>query len=116
MDKLLERTTDLEGARGGTATGVQAGSQAESRGAVATVAERPVFELRDLSLSYGKASALDRISMSVPANQITAFIGPSGCGKSSLLRCLRSIGSTTSTAASAARSNPARRGSSLRTA
>jgi phosphate transport system ATP-binding protein len=68
--------------------GVRAGSQAASRGAVATVADRPVFELRDLSLSYGKANALKRISMSVPANQITAFIGPSGCGKSSLLRCL----------------------------
>jgi phosphate transport system ATP-binding protein len=31
---------------------------------------------------------LKDISLSIPANQVTAFIGPSGCGKSTLLRTL----------------------------
>jgi phosphate transport system ATP-binding protein len=41
---------------------------------------------RDYSLFYGEFRALNRISLSIPANRITAFIGPSGCGKSTLLR------------------------------
>ena len=41
---------------------------------------------RDLSLWYGKARALDGISIDLASRAITAVIGPSGCGKSSLLR------------------------------
>jgi len=41
---------------------------------------------RDYSLFYGEFRALNGISLSIPANRITAFIGPSGCGKSTLLR------------------------------
>ncbi|HEX8088468.1 MAG TPA: phosphate ABC transporter ATP-binding protein PstB, partial [Blastocatellia bacterium] len=37
---------------------------------------------------YGRTRALKNISLTVPANQVTAFIGPSGCGKSTLLRTL----------------------------
>jgi len=40
----------------------------------------------DLSVFYGKFKALNRISMDIPENKITALIGPSGCGKSTLLR------------------------------
>lgn len=40
----------------------------------------------DLSVYYGKFKALDKISMNIPKNKITALIGPSGCGKSTLLR------------------------------
>lgn len=39
-----------------------------------------------LSVYYGKFRALDKISMNIPENKITALIGPSGCGKSTLLR------------------------------
>jgi phosphate transport system ATP-binding protein len=45
-------------------------------------------EIADFSLYYGKFKALDRISMQIPANRITAIIGPSGCGKSTLLRSI----------------------------
>ncbi len=47
-----------------------------------------VFELEDVSVSYGDFVAVKGISMRIPANEITAFIGPSGCGKSTLLRSL----------------------------
>lgn len=43
--------------------------------------------VENLDLFYGDFQALKKINMSIPANQITAFIGPSGCGKSTLLKC-----------------------------
>ena len=49
---------------------------------------QPMVSIESLSLWYGEKLALKHISMSVPAQRITAFIGPSGCGKSTLLRCL----------------------------
>jgi phosphate transport system ATP-binding protein len=47
-----------------------------------------VFEIRDLSVSYGSHTAVRGVTMHVPRGEITAFIGPSGCGKSTVLRCL----------------------------
>ncbi len=47
-----------------------------------------VFELQDVSVSYGGKTAVKEVSMEINRNQITALIGPSGCGKSTLLRCL----------------------------
>ncbi len=46
------------------------------------------LELRDVSAFYGAFQAVDRITLPVPRNRVTALIGPSGCGKSTLLRCL----------------------------
>ncbi|HHY46836.1 MAG TPA: phosphate ABC transporter ATP-binding protein [Firmicutes bacterium] len=46
------------------------------------------IDIQDLNLYYGNMQALKGISMSFPANAITALIGPSGCGKSTFLRCL----------------------------
>ena len=43
--------------------------------------------VRDVSAYYGDFQALDRISLDIPRNKVTALIGPSGCGKSTLLRC-----------------------------
>ena len=48
---------------------------------------QPMVSIESLSLWYGEKRALKNISMSVPAQRITAYIGPSGCGKSTLLRC-----------------------------
>jgi phosphate transport system ATP-binding protein len=45
------------------------------------------IEVDRLSLYYGEARALNEITLSIPRQQVTAFIGPSGCGKSTLLRC-----------------------------
>ncbi len=45
-------------------------------------------EISDVSVFYGSFQAVDRISLDIPRNRVTALIGPSGCGKSTLLRCL----------------------------
>jgi phosphate transport system ATP-binding protein len=48
----------------------------------------PVFELRDVTVSYSGKPAVRDIGFDVGKNEITALIGPSGCGKSTLIRCL----------------------------
>jgi len=50
--------------------------------------ERPIVEVENFDLWYGKAQALFDVSMICPAGKVTALIGPSGCGKSTLLRCV----------------------------
>ncbi|HVU76146.1 MAG TPA: phosphate ABC transporter ATP-binding protein PstB [Gaiellaceae bacterium] len=47
-----------------------------------------VFDIRDLTVSYGKAVAVRGVDLRIHENAITALIGPSGCGKSTVLRCL----------------------------
>jgi phosphate transport system ATP-binding protein len=46
------------------------------------------IEARNLSAWFGKRKVLDRVSLVMPANSVTALIGPSGCGKSTFLRNL----------------------------
>jgi phosphate transport system ATP-binding protein len=50
-------------------------------------ATHPLIQVADLSLYYGAAQALKKISLGIQERVVTAFIGPSGCGKSTLLRC-----------------------------
>ena len=45
------------------------------------------LRLRNVSAFYGTFQAIDKMSMPIPQNRVTALIGPSGCGKSTLLRC-----------------------------
>ena len=45
------------------------------------------LEARSVSAWFGDRKVLDRVSLSMPAGQVTALIGPSGCGKTTLLRC-----------------------------
>jgi phosphate transport system ATP-binding protein len=47
-----------------------------------------VFELDDVSVSYGGVPAVENVSLDILQNRITALIGPSGCGKTTVLRCL----------------------------
>ena len=46
------------------------------------------FDLHEVSVAYGKETALSGVNLHIPAQSVTALIGPSGCGKSTLLRCL----------------------------
>jgi phosphate transport system ATP-binding protein len=48
---------------------------------------RTMIAVRDLTVRYDGAPALERVSLDIPANRVTALIGPSGCGKSTFLRC-----------------------------
>jgi phosphate transport system ATP-binding protein len=43
---------------------------------------------RSISAWFGSHNVLDRVSLDMPAGQVTALIGPSGCGKSTFLRIL----------------------------
>ena len=47
-----------------------------------------VFDVRNLTGSYGAAPAISSVSMEIYENLVTAVIGPSGCGKSTFIRCL----------------------------
>jgi phosphate transport system ATP-binding protein len=49
--------------------------------------ETPCIKVRDLDLFYGDKQALQKITLEIPKQRVSAFIGPSGCGKSTLLRC-----------------------------
>jgi ribosome-dependent ATPase len=49
------------------------------------VAEQVVARLVGVSQRYGKAVALDNVSLDVPANRMIGLIGPDGVGKSTLL-------------------------------
>ena len=41
-----------------------------------------------ISAWFGTNKVLDRVSLGMPGNTVTALIGPSGCGKSTFLRIL----------------------------
>jgi phosphate transport system ATP-binding protein len=47
-----------------------------------------VFDVRELTASYGSVPAISGVSMEIYENLVTAVIGPSGCGKSTFIRCL----------------------------
>jgi phosphate transport system ATP-binding protein len=52
-------------------------------------ADRPhSIETRAVSAWFGRRKVLDRVSLEMPAGQVTSLIGPSGCGKSTYLRIL----------------------------
>ncbi|PYI87705.1 MAG: phosphate ABC transporter ATP-binding protein [Verrucomicrobia bacterium] len=50
--------------------------------------EKPVFEVKDVSLWYGDKQAIKNVTIDLLPKAVTAIIGPSGCGKSTFLRCL----------------------------
>jgi phosphate transport system ATP-binding protein len=50
--------------------------------------DEPVFEIRELAVSYSGTAAIHGVSLDIYRNLITALIGPSGCGKSTFIRCL----------------------------
>jgi phosphate transport system ATP-binding protein len=60
--------------------------------------EATCFDIRGLSVLYGGKPAVDRLTLTIPARRITAFIGPSGCGKSTLLRALNRMHDDTGSA------------------
>src|SRR5919204_2492485 len=53
-----------------------------------TIARERVFDVQELTVSYGARAAIRDVSLEIYRNMITAVIGPSGCGKSTFIRCL----------------------------
>jgi branched-chain amino acid transport system ATP-binding protein len=50
-----------------------------------------MLSVRDLSVFYGDAQALDRVSLEVGANEIVAIVGANGAGKTSLIRTIGGV-------------------------
>jgi phosphate transport system ATP-binding protein len=62
---------------------------AQARRETGPVQREVVFDIRDLTVSYGRATtAISGVDLDIYRHLITAVIGPSGCGKSTFIRCL----------------------------
>jgi len=57
-------------------------------GAPPTSGREAVFDITDMSVSYGDKQALAWTTLKIYRNLATAVIGPSGCGKSTFIRSL----------------------------
>ena len=49
---------------------------------------KPIFQLKDVSLSYGSRTIVEQISLDIFEKRILCIMGPSGTGKTTLLRTL----------------------------
>jgi phosphonate transport system ATP-binding protein len=66
------------------------------RPAAGTAAGGPAVQVDELTRVFGPTTALDRVSLEVPAGQMLAILGLSGSGKSTLLRTLNGLVAPTS--------------------
>lgn len=49
------------------------------------------IEIRQVVKRFGAVTALDKVSLSIPAGEMFFLLGPSGCGKTTLLRILAGL-------------------------
>lgn len=47
-----------------------------------------IIEIKDFDIFYGNFQAIDKVTMDINENKVTAFIGPSGSGKSTILKSI----------------------------
>ena len=64
---------------------------AQANAAALSVSAAPMLSVRDLSVAYGDAIALDGVSIDVHAHEIVAIIGANGAGKTTLIRTIAGI-------------------------
>ena len=50
-----------------------------------------MIDLHDLVKRYGRFTAVDRVSLAVPAGEIHGFLGPNGAGKTTTLRMIAGL-------------------------
>lgn len=55
------------------------------------VAEKPILEVADLCVAYGKVEALHKVSIKARAGEIVTVIGPNGAGKTTLLSAIMGV-------------------------
>jgi len=63
----------------------------EERADTTLVDAATALELEDVGVSFRGVAAVDDVTMSIPANRVTALIGPSGAGKTTLLRAMNRL-------------------------
>lgn len=51
----------------------------------------PLLSISDLTKSYGDVTALDAVSLDIPAAAVTGLVGPNGSGKTTLLELLLGV-------------------------
>src|SRR6516162_10609486 len=56
------------------------------RDRMATAAGPAGVEVRGLTKTFGRVTAVDEISFTAPAGRVTGFLGPNGSGKTTTLR------------------------------
>src|SRR5438046_736818 len=52
---------------------------------------QPAVEIQNIVKTYGDYTAVDHVSLNVPAGAIYGFLGPNGAGKTSTIRMLMRI-------------------------
>ncbi len=50
--------------------------------------ERPIIELKNLTISYGNRQIVEQLNLSIQKNEICGLLGPNGAGKSSIYHCI----------------------------
>ena len=75
----------------------------------------PELEVRNLTKRFGKTVAVDDLSFSVEAGQVTGFLGPNGAGKTTTMRALLGLIRPTSGEAMVEGRPPAEMAEPLRT-
>ena len=50
-----------------------------------------MLELENISASYGKVRALERVSLSVPQGEVVCLLGANGAGKTTTLNCISGV-------------------------
>jgi phosphate transport system ATP-binding protein len=74
--------------RPGTRRAARRGSSSNALAAHLQGTRAADLRAEEISAWFGDRKVLDRVSLTMPAGQVTALIGPSGCGKSTFLRIL----------------------------
>ena len=50
-----------------------------------------ILEVKNIVKKYGKETALDNVSISIPKGSVFGLLGPNGAGKTSLIRIINQI-------------------------
>ena len=55
------------------------------------MASKTLLSVREITVQYGKATAIDRVSLSVAEGSVVSMIGANGAGKTTVLRAISGL-------------------------